>query len=60
MKKQIITSTRIQYSVECSICGEEIKAFSKSNLKYNLRLHKEKCVRELDEKQNETANTNKN
>ncbi|MHA1201339.1 MAG: hypothetical protein ACTSQ4_02305 [Candidatus Heimdallarchaeaceae archaeon] len=42
MKKKTITSTRTQYSDKCPICEETIKAFSESNLKYNMRLHKEK------------------
>ena len=51
MKKEIIKSERIVYSEKCSICKKEIKAFSESNLKYNMRLHKEK-----HDKENETKN----
>ncbi len=43
VKKETITSTRTQYSDKCPICKEEIKAFSESNLEYNMKLHKEKC-----------------
>ena len=42
MKRETITSTRIVYSNECSICKKKIRAFSESNLEYNMRLHKEK------------------
>ena len=42
MKTQKITSTRTVYLDECSICKKEIKGFSENNLKYNMRLHKEK------------------
>ena len=46
MKKETITSERIVYSEKCSVCKKEIKAFSESNLKYNMRLHKEKHDKE--------------
>lgn len=46
MKKETITSTRIVYSDKCSICKKIIKAFSESNLEYNMKLHKEKHERE--------------
>lgn len=45
MKKETITSTRIVYSDKCKICKKQIKAFSESNLEYNMKLHKEKCER---------------
>ena len=41
MKKEQVTSTRTVYSEKCSICKQEIKGFSESNLEYNMRLHKE-------------------
>lgn len=41
MKKQIIKSERTVYIEKCPICKKEIKGFSKTNLEYNLRLHKE-------------------
>ena len=46
MKKEEITSTRIVYSDECSVCKQKIKGFSESNLEYNMRLHKEKHEKE--------------
>lgn len=46
MKTEKITSTRIVYSDKCPICKKEIKAFSKSNLEYNMKLHKEKHDKE--------------
>ena len=46
MKKQTITSTRTVYSDKCPKCKKEIKAFSESNLEYNMRLHKEKHDKE--------------
>ena len=45
MKKEEVTSTRTVYSDKCPICKQEIKAFSESNLEYNMKLHKEKCER---------------
>jgi len=42
MKIETITSTRKVYSDECPDCKKEIKAFSESNLEYNMRLHREK------------------
>lgn len=42
MKKEQVTSVRTIYSDKCSICKREIRAFSVSNLEYNMRLHKEK------------------
>lgn len=45
MKTKTITSTRTVYSDKCPICKQEIKAFSESNLEYNMKLHKEKCKR---------------
>ena len=47
MKKEKITSTRIIYSEKCDICNRNIKGFSESNLKYNMRLHKEKHDKEV-------------
>ena len=44
MKEETITSTRTVYSDKCSICKKKIKAFSETNLEYNMRLHKEKCL----------------
>ena len=44
MKKEIIKSERIVYSDKCSNCKKKIKGFSKSNLEWNMRLHKEKCL----------------
>jgi len=41
MKKEKVTSTRLVYSEKCPICKQKIKAFSESNLLYNMRLHKE-------------------
>ena len=48
MKKEIIKSERTVYSEVCSICKNKIKGFSESNLKYNMRLHKEKHDKEND------------
>ncbi len=53
MKTEKITSTRTVYSDKCSICKKKgikkkIKGFSKSNLKYNMRLHKEKHDKEAE------------
>ena len=48
MKKERITSTRIIYSEECSICKKEIKAFSEKHLEYNMGLHKEKHTKEVE------------
>jgi len=43
-----VTSKRIVYSKICQICEEEIKGFSKTNLEYNMKLHKEACEKELN------------
>ena len=49
MKKETITSTRTVYSDKCSNCKKKIKAFSETNLEYNMRLHKEKCLQATNE-----------
>lgn len=49
MKKETITSTRTVYSDKCPNCNKVIKAFSESNLEYNMRLHIEKHERENKE-----------
>jgi len=46
MKKQIIKSEREVFIEDCPICKQPIKGFSESNLKYNMRLHKEKHEKE--------------
>lgn len=46
MKKTIVKSERVVYSENCPICKQEIKAFSESNLEYNMKLHKEKHDKE--------------
>lgn len=51
MKKEQVTSTRTVYSDKCSICKQEIKAFSESNLEYNMRLHKEKHNKDFTNKE---------
>ena len=43
MKKRVITSTREVYMEDCPKCHKEIRAFSESNLKYNMKLHIESC-----------------
>lgn len=48
MEKKEITSTRIVYSDKCKKCKKEIKGFSESNLKYNMRLHKETHEKEKE------------
>lgn len=48
MKTKTITSERTVYIDKCPICKKEIKAFSESNLNYNMRLHKEKCEKQND------------
>jgi len=45
MKTKTIKSERIVYIDACPICKKEIKGFSESNVKYNMKLHKEKCER---------------
>lgn len=58
MKKEQITSTRTVFIEDCEICKNqgkskkeyEIKGFSESNLKYNMRLHKEKHDKEEKKK----------
>jgi hypothetical protein len=47
MKKIIEKSQRAAFIEKCNICKKEIKAFSKSNLEYNMRLHKEKHEKEV-------------
>jgi len=42
MRTEKIISERIAYIDKCPICKKEIKAFSKSSLKYNMKLHIEK------------------
>ncbi len=46
MKIETITSSRKVYSDKCKICKKVIKAFSESNLNYNMKLHKEKCEKD--------------
>lgn len=55
MKIEIIKSERKVFIEDCEICKArgklkkeyEIKGFSESNLKYNMRLHKEKHEKEV-------------
>ena len=47
MKKETIKAERTQYSEKCPICGEPIKAFSESNLKYNMGEHIKKHERNI-------------
>ena len=39
MKEEMITSSRLVYIEKCPICKKEIKGFSKSQNKFNLRMH---------------------
>ncbi len=43
MKKIKVTQEVEYFEKKCPKCGKQIKGTSESQVKYNLRLHKEKC-----------------
>lgn len=45
--------TRIAYYTDCPICKKEIKGTSASHVNYNLKLHIEKCEKELKKEMEE-------